>query len=84
MDNKFEIDVEFNNDVNGFVKHQFNGQTVTGHISMTAKLCNVEALLSSYNVKCYKIVDCDYPLMVMSEFKDIPDYYYYADSEVES
>jgi len=52
------------------------GEEPIGTIILTTKRCDVEAVLSEYNVKAYRIVWCSSPHQTMQDFCDIPSHYY--------
>lgn len=53
-----------------------SGGMITGLIKIDCKRCDLEALLSEYNVANYCITWCDYQRQIMDTFKDIPTHYY--------
>lgn len=58
-----------------------SGGMITGLIKIDCNRCDLEALLSEYNVANYCITWCDYQRQIMDTFKDIPTHYY-DDEEV--
>ena len=77
MKDEFRIEVIFRTST--AYSRNVTAKTPTGTITLFTKRCDVEALLSEYNVKCYKIVYCSAPYNTMNDFKDIPEHYYKKD-----
>ena len=60
-----------------FVQHNTDKNSeITGIIDIVTDRCDIESILPEYNVREYKIIDCDYKVQVMNEFKQIPLFYY--------
>ncbi len=73
---KFKIEVIFRQH-SVFTRHNIqNGSEILGIIELTTDRCDVEPILSDYNVDLYKIIDCDYKAQIMSKFIQIPLHYY--------
>lgn len=79
MMHKFKIEVVFRKS-SVFVRSNTDKKSeITGIIDIVTDRCDVEGCLAEYNVREYKIVDCDYKLQIMKNFKPIPDFYYEED-----
>lgn len=73
---KFKIEVIFRQHT-VFTRHNVQtGSEISGIIELTTDRCDIEPILSDYNVNLYKIVDCDYKAQIMSGFRQIPLHYY--------
>lgn len=76
MMHKFKIEVVFRKP-STFVRHNTDKKSeITGIIDIVTDRCDVEGCLAEYNVREYKIIDCDCKLQIMKNFKPIPLFYY--------
>lgn len=74
--NKFKIEVIFRKPSN-FVLHNTDKESgITGIIDIVTDRCDVEACLAEYNIREYRIIDCDHTVQIMKDFKQIPLFYY--------
>ena len=74
--NIFRIEVIFRKYTN-FTCHNtgFNSE-ISRVIELVTDRCDIEPILSDYNVVLYKIIDCDNKVQIMSGFRKIPSHYY--------
>ena len=74
MIHSYEVAVTFRKS-SAFCRNVYGGM-IAGLIKIDCKRCDLEALLSEYNVANYCITWCDYQRQIMDTFKDIPTHYY--------
>lgn len=74
MKDEFTIEVIFRTST-AYSKN-VTAKAPTGTITLFTKRCDVIALLSEFNVKSYRITYSSAPHNTMTEFEDIPDFYY--------
>lgn len=79
MKHSYEVAVVFRKS-SAYCRNVSDGM-ITGLIKINCNRCDLEALLSEYNVANYCITWCDYQRQIMDTFKDIPTHYY-DDEEV--
>ena len=73
---RFKIEVIFRQHTL-FTRHNVQtGSEISGIIELTTDRCDVEPILSDYNVDLYKIIDCDYKAQIMNGFRQISPHYY--------
>lgn len=74
--NRFRIEVVFRKHTY-FTRHNTGiNSDISGVIELVTDRCDVEPILSEYNVNLYKIIDCDYKAQIMKGFRKIPSHYY--------
>lgn len=73
---RFKIEVAFRKP-SSFVRNNTDEKSeITGVIEIVTDRCDIEGCLAEYNVREYKIIDCDYKSQIMRNFEQIPLFYY--------
>lgn len=79
---EFIIDVIFRRSTAYLNNSRVLAAAPSGNIRLVTNRCNVEDILASMNVLCYKISSCSNPLQETKRFEMIPEFYYEKEKKI--